>query len=65
MPTAKTATPPAAINRPFIIHFGLEYIKDDVGPTTEFPCRKKIIPNAIIIMPTPIIGILAFMYVKW
>jgi hypothetical protein len=36
-------------------------MKEDVGPTTEFPCRKKMIPNARITIPTPVMGIPALM----
>ena len=57
IPTAITAIPPAATNNPFTIHFGFEYMKEDVGPTIEFPYKKKIIPNAEMIIPQPIIGI--------
>src|SRR2546428_10543159 len=57
IPTTITAIPPAATNNPFTIHFGFEYMKEDVGPTTEFPCRKKIIPKAEMTIPQPIIGI--------
>ena len=57
IPTAITAIPPAATNNPFTIHLGFEYMKEDGGPTIEFPCRKKIIPNAEMTIPQPIIGI--------
>ena len=43
-----------SIDSPYTIHFGLEYIKDDLGPTTEFPCKKKRVPKARIMTP-PII----------
>ena len=57
IPKAITAIPPAATHKPFTIHFGFEYMKDDVGPTIEFPCRKKIIPNAEMTIPQQINGI--------
>src|SRR5207245_11578819 len=54
--TRLNITPASTINQ-FTIHFEFEYMKEDVGPTTEFPCRKKIIPNAEMTIPQPIIGI--------
>jgi hypothetical protein len=39
----------------------LEYIKDEVGPTTEFPCKKNNMPNPNTIVPTLIIAIPIFM----
>jgi len=38
-------------------------MKEDVGPTIEFPCRKKIIPNTRMITPKPIIDILALIQI--
>ena len=32
-------TPDIAINCPYGIHSGLEYIKEDSGPTIAWPCK--------------------------
>ena len=31
--------PAIIISNPYVIHFGLEYMKDDSGPTIDNPCR--------------------------
>jgi hypothetical protein len=57
IPNVMRPIPAAAITPPFTTHLGLEYIKDEGGPTIEFPCRKKIMPKTAMIAPTPINGI--------
>ena len=54
IPKTMRPTPTAAITPPFTIHLGLEYIKDECGPTIEFPCKKKRIPKATMTVPIPI-----------
>ena len=39
---------------PITVQLGLEYIKEEDGPTTELPCSIKIIPRIAGIMPATI-----------
>ncbi len=37
-------------------------MKEDFGPTTEWPCRKNTMPKMVTIIPIPVIGFPIFIF---
>ena len=50
-PPIRMIAPIITICIPYVIQSGFEYMKDDCGPTTEWPCKWKIIPKTITTVP--------------
>src|ERR671927_1846969 len=52
LPRTARIIPIAMIIEPLIVHFGLSYMNDDDGPTTDLLCKLKITPIITTIIPT-------------
>ena len=51
IPAADIIIPVKIIAYPLIVHSGLLYINDDVGPTTDLLCNINIVPSTINVRP--------------